>query len=64
MDYELVEKLKEKFNAKILVGDGVEQLSRRHFDFLISSVPYSISEPLISELMLHNFKKAVLILPE
>ena|SRR3989338_11353819 len=64
MDYELVEKLRERFDAKIIVGDGVEQLKKRNFDFLISSVPYSISEPLVWELMMHDFEKAVLILPE
>jgi len=63
-DGELAEKLKQKFNAKIVVGDGVSELRKRDFDFLISSVPYSISEPLVRELMLHGFKKAVLILPE
>jgi len=60
----LAEKLKGKFSAKIITGDGVEELRKRDFDFLISSVPYSIAEPLIRELMIHDFKKAVLILPE
>ena len=64
IDKELADKLKQKFNAKIIVGDGISELKKRDFDFLISSVPYSISEPLIREIMLHDFKKAILILPE
>ncbi|MBW3022693.1 hypothetical protein KY308_01150 [Candidatus Woesearchaeota archaeon] len=63
-DKELAEKLEEKFGASVITGDGVEELKKRSFDFLISSVPYSICEPLYWELMFHDFKKAVLTLPE
>lgn len=54
---------KEIKKGKVIVGDGVAVLKKMDFDFLISSVPYSISEPLLRELILHEFRKAVLILP-
>ena len=62
-DEALLKEIKIK-SAKKIHGDGVENIKRRDFDCLISSVPYAICEPLIRELFLHNFKKAVLILPE
>ena len=64
-DKKLAEKLKQRFpDAKIIHGDGVGAIKRIDFDFLVSSVPYSICEPLMRELLLHSFKKAVLILPQ
>ncbi len=53
-----------KKDAKKIHGDGVDNIKNREFDYLISSVPYAICEPLFRELILHHFKKAVLILPE
>ena len=53
-----------KPNYKVIVGNGVEIIKKIDFDYLISSVPYSICEPLMRELFLHSFKKAVLILPK
>jgi len=61
-DRKLAERLKQNYN--VIVGNGVEEIKKIDFDYLISSVPYSICEPLIRELFLHDFKKAVLILPE
>ena len=63
-DKQLAGRLKQKFpEARIMTGEGVSAIKKIDFDCLISSVPYSICEPLIRELFLHSFKKAVLILP-
>lgn len=61
-DENLAKKLKGKYQ-RVISGSGVEEIRNIKFDYLISSVPYSISEPLLRELMLHKFRKAVLILP-
>jgi len=64
-DKQLAGKLKQKFpDAKIITGDGVSAIKKIDFDYLISSVPYSICEPLFRELFLHDFRKAVLIFPK
>lgn len=64
-DKHLADGLKRKFpDARIINNEGVSAIKRIDFDFLISSVPYSICEPLLRELFLHDFKKAVLILPQ
>ena len=61
-DETLAKKLKKKYE-RVISGSGVDEIKNIKFDFLISSVPYAISEPLIRELFLHEFKKAVLVLP-
>jgi 16S rRNA A1518/A1519 N6-dimethyltransferase RsmA/KsgA/DIM1 with predicted DNA glycosylase/AP lyase activity len=61
-DEALAKKLKTKYE-RVINGSGVDEIKNIKFDYLISSVPYSISEPLMRELFLHEFKKAVLILP-
>ena len=60
-DKRLAGRLKDRY--KVIIGNGVDEIKKIEFDYLISSVPYSICEPLIRELFLHRFKKAVLILP-
>ncbi|MEM4336698.1 MAG: rRNA adenine N-6-methyltransferase family protein [Candidatus Woesearchaeota archaeon] len=64
-DSDLCFSLKKKFPfAKIINGEGVDELKNIDFDFLISSVPYSICEPLLWEILLHRFKKVILVLPQ
>lgn len=61
-DGDLARNLKKRYE-RIIQGEGIDEIKYIKFDFLISSVPYSISEPLIRQLFIHDFKKAVLILP-
>ena len=53
-----------KPNYKVILGNGVEIIKKIDFDVLISSVPYSICEPLMRELFLHEFRVASLIMPK
>jgi len=62
LDSKLVPFLTERFGDKfeLIVGDALE-LRWPQFDKFISNVPYSISSPLIFELLEHQFSSAVIM---
>lgn len=60
-DPELEESLK-KFKADLIIGNALENL--KSFDKLVSSLPYSICEPLLWKLIRIKFKSAILLVPK
>lgn len=51
-------------NVDIIFGNALREIKNLRFDKIVSNIPYSISEPLIQELLYHNFMFAVLIVPK
>ena len=60
-DPELEDSLK-KFKADLIIGNALENL--KNFDKLVSSLPYSICEPLLWKLIRLKFKLAILLVPK
>jgi 16S rRNA (adenine1518-N6/adenine1519-N6)-dimethyltransferase len=62
LDRALIPYLNERFSEKVDViqGDALE-IEWPRFDRFISNIPYSISSPLIFELLEHDFKRAVVM---
>ena len=65
LEGELMNNLRGVGNVELVFGSALETLKKRQsvFDRIVSNIPYSISEPLIQELVYLDFRSAVLTLP-
>ncbi len=61
----LNKKMKRK-NLEIILSDGIDYIrkNRGRFNKIVSNIPYSISEPLIIELIQNDFDTCVLTVPK
>ena len=63
LDKDLADELKIKFSNHKIINKNILKL-KLNYDKIIGNIPYSISEPLINQLMNSNFKLCILTVSE